>query len=83
MSTISTSAEQAGARAPAEAPKLKTFRVVIAQIVRTLHVIDVETADAASAEDKALDIYFDGHHHCNSKCGIGEAEAVDYWEVQS
>jgi len=81
MRTVSTSAEQAGARAPAEAPKLKTFRVVIAQSF--LHVIDVETADAASAEDKALDIYFDGHHHCNGKCGIGEAEAVDYWEVQS
>lgn len=81
MKTVSTSAEQAGARAPAEAPKLKTFRVVIAQSF--LHVIDVETADAASAEEVALDRYFDGHHHCNGKCGIGEAEAVDYWEVQS
>ena len=81
MSTVNTPTDHAGARAPAEAPKLKTFRVVIAQSF--LHVIDVETPDAASAEEVALDRYFDGHHHCNGKCGIGEAEAVDYWEVQS
>lgn len=81
MRTVSTSAEQAGARAPAEAPKLKTFRVVIAQSF--LHVIDVAAPDVETAEDIAWDSYHDDHHRCGDRCGKGEAEVIDAVEVQS
>lgn len=79
MRTVSTSAEQACA--PAEAPKLKTFRVVIAQSF--LHVIDVAAADAQTAEEVAWDSYHDDHHRCGDTCGKGEAEVIDTVEVQS
>ena len=81
MRTVSTSAEQASAQAPAEAPKLKTFRVVVAQSF--LHVIDVAAADAQTAEDIAWDSYHDDQHRCGDTCGKGEAEVIDTVEVQS
>jgi hypothetical protein len=81
MRTVSTSAKLAGAQAPAEAPKLKTFRVVIAQSF--LHVIDVAAADAQTAEEFAWESYHDDHHRCGDTCGKGEAEVIDAVEVQS
>lgn len=80
MSNVSPSTEQAGAGAPAEAPERKPYRVVIAQSF--LHVIDVEAADADSAGDIAWDRYFDGHHRCDGRCGLGDPEVIDTWEAQ-
>ena len=81
MSIVNTSTDQAGARAPAEAPKLKTFRVVIAQSF--LHVIDVAAPDVETAEDIAWDSYHGDHHRCGDRCAKGEAEVIDTVEVQS
>ena len=50
MSTIRTDAEQAGAQAPAEAPKLRRFRVLCAVTRSEWYAIDAADEDTARRE---------------------------------
>jgi hypothetical protein len=81
MITSGTLHEQAGALAPAEAPQLKTFWIVIAH--SRLHLLTAQAPNHASAEDIAWNSYHNGNHHCCSACGDGEAEIIDCGEVQT
>jgi hypothetical protein len=55
MTTLSTSPEQAGAQAPAEAPQLNTYRCRFAQTMFT--IIEVQAADEDAARELAADLY--------------------------
>ena len=80
MSTIRTHAEQAGAQAPAEAPKLKTFAVEI-WVSDCYLVTGIEAPSPDEAERRALDLWERGE--LEPVPNIQEVSSTHVEEVQS